>query len=70
MNDISNTDAGFDSTSVPTSKIDHSNKYKPNPNKPVEAIAPSAVPRPQRPDNRKGHVPDSSSKGGAGAHNW
>ena len=39
LNDISNSDAGFDSNSVPISKIDHSDKYKPNPQKPVEAVA-------------------------------
>ena len=68
INDMSNTDASLSSDTVPTSNIERSDKYKHNPQTPAVA-APSSVSRPDKPDNRKGGV-SSSSKGGAGAHNW
>ncbi|DBA69103.1 TPA: hypothetical protein ACH3X2_013107 [Trebouxia sp. C0005] len=68
INDISNSDETLNSETVPTSNIDRSDKYKYNPQS-AAAAAPKAVPRPDKPDNRKSG-PTNVPKGGAGGHNW
>ena len=68
INDISNSDEPLNSETVPTSNVDRSDKYKYNPQS-AAAAATHAVPRPDKPDNRKSK-PTNVPKGGAGGHNW